>query len=437
MLSRILRGSLVRRRRLKLLSLLAVTLGITVATTVGTIGLDVGDKVNRELRSFGANISVTAAADGIRATVGGVDLRPAGAGAYLPQDDLIKLKSIFWRNNIVAFAPFVYVPVEIKGRRAVLVGTWFQKQLQIDKSETFRTGLGLLHPNWIIRGEWPGDGGGSACLMGQRLASLLGAHPGENLVVERAPMPATADASREAVAGPHSMPIEVRGVLETGGPEDDQIFAPLEIVQAFAGLQGKVRRVEISALTKPQDAFARSDVTRLSPEAFERWYCTPYVSSIAYQIQQSIPGAEAKPVYRVAETEGKILNQVSLLMWILAAAALATAALAVASVMLANVLERRTEIGLYKSLGSTDARVAALFLLEAASVGLAGGVAGFFAGGLLAKRLGSTVFGASTSFQWIILPMAVALALVVTLAGSALPLGRGLRISPATVLRNE
>jgi len=427
----------VRRRRRKLLSLLAVTLGITVATAVGTIGLDVGDKVNRELRSFGANISVTPAADGIRVTVGGVDLRPAGAGAYLPQDDLIKLKSIFWRNNIVAFAPFVYVPVEVQARRAVLVGTWFQKQLQIDKPETFRTGLGLLHPNWIIHGEWPSDAGGSACLVGQRLASLLGAHTGENLLVERAPMPATAGASRGTVAGPHSMPIEVRGILETGGPEDDQILAPLEIVQAFAGLQGKVRRVEISALTKPQDTFARSDVTRLSPEAFERWYCTPYVSSIAYQIQQAIPAAEAKPVYRVAETEGKILNQVSLLMWILAAAALATAALAVASVMLANVLERRTEIGLYKSLGSTDARVAALFLLEATSVGFAGGVAGFFVGSLLAKRLGSSVFGGSTSFQWIILPVAVALALVVTLAGSSLPLGRGLRISPATVLRNE
>lgn len=427
----------MRRRRRKLLSVLAVTLGITVATAVATIGLDVGDKVNHELRSFGANISVTPAADGIRVAVGGMDLRPAGAGAYIQQDDLIKLKKIFWRNNIVALAPFVYAPVAVEGRQAVLVGTWFQKQLQVDTSEVFRTGLEELHSNWEIRGEWPSDGGRASCLVGQRLARRLGIQTGQSLLIERLPGPVAAGAPAEAARETEPLRMEVRGILETGGSEDDQILAPLGAVQQFAGLQGKVRRVEISALTKPEDAFARSDLTRLSPEAFDRWYCSPYVSSIAYQIQQAIPEAEAKPIYRVAETEGKILNQVSLLMWILAAAALATAGLAVASMMLATVLERRAEIGLYKSLGATDVRVATLFLLEASSIGLAGGIAGYFAGSLLAKGLATSVFGAPTSFQWVILPAAVALALGVTLAGSSLPLGRGLKISPAAVLRNE
>jgi putative ABC transport system permease protein len=228
----------------------------------------------------------------------------------------------------------------------------------------------------------------------------------------------------------------VSGILDSGGAEDDQILAPLGAVQKFAGLEGKVRRVEVSALTKPEDAFARADVTKLSAKDFDRWYCTPYVSSISYQIQQAIPGSEAKPVYRVAATEGKILDRVELLMEILAAAALATAALAVASMMLATVLERRAEIGIFKSLGSTNARVAALFLLEAGTVGLAGGAAGYLMGSLLARQLARQVFGTAASFHWVFLPAALALALLVTLAGSALPLRRGLKISPAMVLRD-
>jgi putative ABC transport system permease protein len=188
-------------------------------------------------------------------------------------------------------------------------------------------------------------------------------------------------------------------------------------------------------LTKPEDAFARSDVSRLSPAEYDRWYCTPYVSSIAYQIQQAMPEAQAKPVYHVAETEGRIMNRVGILMTLLVVAALVAAALAVASMMLATVLERRAEIGLFKALGATDARVAAVFLLEACAIGVLGGLAGYFFGSLLAWRLALAVFGSAVGVHWVILPVCLAAALLVTLAGSALPLGRALKISPSLALR--
>jgi putative ABC transport system permease protein len=422
MLTRILRGSLLRRRRRKLLSLLAVALGIAAATAVATLTLSVGDKVSRELRSFGANIAVTPAADSLAVTVGGIDYRPAGAGAYLPQASLVNLRKIFWRNNIVAFAPFVYLPVSAAGRRAVLVGSWFRYPLQVSKSEVFTTGLEDLHPAWQVRGAWPDDSNLADCLVGSRLAARWGVRPGQALTLD------TGLSSQTT--------LRVRGILESGGAEDDQVLAPLATVQKLGGLEGKVRRVEVSALTKPQDAFARADRTRMSATDFDRWFCTPYVTSIAYQIEQAIPGAEAKPVYRVAATEGKILDRVGMLMAVLAAAALAAAALAVSSMMLATVLERRAEIGLFKSLGATDARVAALFLLEAGFIGLGGGLLGYLAGSLLARGMAVQIFGASAAFNWLILPAALALALLVTLLGSAWPLGRGLKISPAVVLRD-
>ena len=434
MIFRIVLESLARRRRRKLLSVFAVALGIAVTAAVATLALDVGDKVNRELRSFGANLSVTPAADGLPVAVGGIDFRPAGAGAFLPESTLVSLKRIFWRNNIVAFAPFLYVPATLEGQQVVVIGSWFQKALTVDKSEVFVTGLEKLHPAWKITGQWPADDDTHGALVGRRLAERLNLHPDQALTLAAAAPGNTP--SSPAIAP--SLPAEfiVRGILETGGPEDGQVLAPLASVQRWAGLQDKVRRIEISALTKPEDAFAHTDVSRLSGEEFDRWYCTPYVSSIAYQIQQAIPEAQAKPVYHVAETEGRIMNRVGILMAMLVAAALVAAGLAVASMMLATVLERRAEIGLFKALGATDARVAAVFLLEACAIGLLGGAAGYFFGSLLAWRLALAVFGSAVGIHWVILPVCLAVALFVTLAGSALPLGRALKISPSLALRD-
>ena len=180
MIFRIVWESLARRRRRKLLSVFAVALGIAVTAAVATLALDVGDKVSRELRSFGANLSVTPAADGLPVAVGGVDYRPAGAGAFLPESALVSLKKIFWRNNIVAFAPFLYVPATVKGQPVVVMGSWFEKPMPVDKSEVFVTGLEKLHPAWKVTGQWPADDDPKGVLVGRRLAERLNLRPGQS-----------------------------------------------------------------------------------------------------------------------------------------------------------------------------------------------------------------------------------------------------------------
>ncbi|MGH9395411.1 MAG: ABC transporter permease [Terriglobia bacterium] len=424
MIPRIVGQSLARRRRRKLLSLVAITLGIAVATAVATIAVDVGDKVNHELRAVGANIEVTPAADGFPISVGGVDFRPAGTGAYLQESNLPAMKKIFWRNSIEAFAPFVYVPAHSRGRGFVLIGTWFDQTLAISPTESFRTGIEQLHPAWKLQGQWPDANTPHECLIGAQLAEAMGLKAGQEITVS------TGSPAAPAV-------FQISGILETGGIEDQEALAPLTTVQKMAGLEGKVRRVEVSAITKPDDTLAQIPVSHMTPGQYEKWSCSNYASTVAYQIQQAVPGSAAKPVYRVSETEGKILNRVGLLMALLAAAALITAALAVSSMMLANVLERRSEIGLFKALGATDARVAAIFLTESCAVGLAGGIIGYGLGSELAERLARAVFGSPVGIHWIILPGALALALIVTLIGSAVPLERGLRMPAAIALRNE
>ena len=57
MFLRILIESLTRRMSRKALSVLAVWIGLTLVLGLLALSLDVGDKINVELRSFGANIS--------------------------------------------------------------------------------------------------------------------------------------------------------------------------------------------------------------------------------------------------------------------------------------------------------------------------------------------------------------------------------------------
>src|SRR6202162_2206873 len=109
MFLRIVSDSFTRKPRRKVLTAAALALGMAVATATLEVALDVGDRLAREFRSLGANLLVTPASDTLPLEIGGVDYRPVAAGAYLPEDDLGKLKTIFLRDNIVGLAPILAV----------------------------------------------------------------------------------------------------------------------------------------------------------------------------------------------------------------------------------------------------------------------------------------------------------------------------------------
>src|ERR1700676_2716537 len=113
MFLRIVSDSFTRKPRRKLLTAAALALGMAVATATLEVALDVGDRLAREFRSLGANLLVSPATDTLSLEIGGVDYRPVDTGSYLPERDLGKLKTIFWRNNIVGFAPVLEVPAEV------------------------------------------------------------------------------------------------------------------------------------------------------------------------------------------------------------------------------------------------------------------------------------------------------------------------------------
>src|SRR5579864_5764808 len=179
MFARLLYESFRRQKRRKLLAGAAITLGVAVATAMIAVATDIGDKINRELRTYGANIAVYPQEDTLDVEIGGVDLKPATAGAYLDEKDLPALKGIFWRHNIVGFSPFLPVRTKIQADDVELVGTYFNKALRYG-DESFRTGVTITHPWWKVSGSWPVDDS-KQVLVGQALAARLGINAGQNL----------------------------------------------------------------------------------------------------------------------------------------------------------------------------------------------------------------------------------------------------------------
>jgi putative ABC transport system permease protein len=171
---------------------------------------------------------------------------------------------------------------------------------------------------------------------------------------------------------------------------------------------------------------------------WDTWYCTAYISSIAYQIEEVISDARAKPVLQVAESEGAILRKTQLLMLMLTALSLACSALAISNLVTAGVMERSAEIGLLKAVGASSAEVLLLIMTETMITSFIGGVAGYFAGRGFAQIIGVTVFGSYISSKaLIVIPLVAVLVAAVTLAGSLPAMRLLLSLRPAEVLHGR
>jgi putative ABC transport system permease protein len=420
MFARLLYESFRRQKRRKLLAGIAITLGVAIATAMIAVATDIGDKINRELRSYGANLLVTPQEDTIDVEIGGVNLKPPSDGNFLSEADLPKIKGTFWRHNILGFSPVLPVNVSIgpsnSAKQVTLLGTYFAKKLAFGKDE-FTTGVLNTHPWWKVQGSWPADDSDDV-LVGEKLASKLQLRAGH-----------TVD-----LAG---MKHHVIGVLSTGGPEEDQIVAPLHVAQAVLGRPDVVRRVYVSALTKPEDALARRDPKTMSGELWDRWYCSPYVQSIAYQLQEAIPHSHTEQIRQVAQNEGTVLSRIKGLMLLITLAALFASALAVSAAMATAIFERRREVGLMKALGAGNFAVAALFFAESTLLALLGGLIGFLTGSWLAHRIGRSIFDANITVQPVLFPVIMAIAVIVTFAGSAAAIRRAVRFDPVFALRGD
>jgi putative ABC transport system permease protein len=460
-----------RQKGKMLMIAFTIALGSSLATAMLNVMLDVGDKVNQELKTYGANINVLPRGASLLDDLYGVNEGSGVSDKYLREEELGNIKTIFWAFNIVDFTPYlntrvtlaaiaggssdnaitdnsnaVYhttndntnsaaldtvtaAPVAPAGPELRLVGTWFNHHLELPTGEALNTGMRNMKNWWDVSGRWISDDGkntaADTAMAGQGAARRYNIREGDTITLQ---------------AGDRRRDFTVWGIFNSGGDEDEAIYVSLSSAQELAGRPGLVSTVEVSALTTPDNELSRraaQDPRGLSIKEWETWYCTAYVSAICYQIDEVITDAVSKPIRMVAESEGAILEKTQLLMLLITILSLAGSALGISNLVTAGVMERSGEIGLLKALGAHNGPVSLLVLTEILITAVLGGIAGYFAGLGFAQIIGQSVFSQSIDIKPMVIPLVTVLVFLVTLAGSIPAIRMLLSLRPAEVLHGR
>ncbi|MGH7725526.1 MAG: ABC transporter permease [Candidatus Eiseniibacteriota bacterium] len=427
MFLRALTRSLARRPKRFAIAVLAVTMGVGMAVALASVSLVLGDRLGRTVRAYGANIVLLPRGADMPLEVAGTDLSGLLDAGAIPESSLAVLQSFRWRNNILGSAPqtsAIGLVTAAQGGtrsplRAAVVGT------------TFEPGMNDIAPWWTVNGRLPHT---AEALVGRALAARLGASPGDEITLALERPASAAPAGREPETGPDHERVRVAGVLDAGGFEDDQIYVPLAWLQERTATKGQVERVLVSVQVIPGEAPPMPDPAK-DLEAFERWTCRPYALTVSREIEDAMPGVSARPIAQLVRGESRLVGRLNLLMLLLTAAALTAAILGVMSTMVASVVDRTQEIALLRAIGATTPAVARLFLAEALVVAIGGGLLGVALGFGLAQLIGRGAFDTAVEAHPLLLPVGLALAALVCLAGSWLPLRRIGAIDPARALR--
>ncbi|AKD39239.1 efflux ABC transporter permease [Pasteurella multocida subsp. multocida OH4807] len=420
----------------KLLAIITIFLAAGLVSALLAVSIDIGDKMARELKSYGANILIEPASHAVLPEeANGVNI--LANQDFLDEKELPNIKDIFWRNNIVGFAPLLRANVQAQKethsplQTIQILGTFFDHQIAIPDEEAYHTGQRIISPYWKVQGEWVDDRQEMTTevvpvLIGEQLAKTSQWQIGDRLRL-----------FYQDDEINNQLHVKIKGILSTGGAEEQQLVMPLSAVQMLLNLHGKVQAIKVSALTVPENELsrkARANVDGLDAEEYDRWYCTAYVSSISHQLEEAISGAIVRPIWQVAASEGVVIEKIQLLLAVVTVAAILAAAMGIASLMTTTIIERSKEIGLMKALGAYQWQIVLLFYCEAMISGLLGGVLGCIAGWGLAKFIGSTLFGSPLDFTWIVVPCVLVLSILIALVGTWFPAHRIARLYPVEVL---
>ncbi len=405
-----------------------IALGASLATAMLNIMFDVSDKMNQELKTYGANITVVPKENSVLSEIYDVNDDEVEGSAYLREDELGKIKTIFWAFNIIDYAPFSKTTVSLNGKEVKLAGTWFNHHMNLATGEQLDAGVNSLRSWWDIKGKWIDEkkkNASSEVMVNSSLSESQKIKVGDKITVK------TVNAEKT---------LTVAGIFDAGGDEGEELYTTLDTAQALSDTDGKINSIEVSALTTPDNELAvkaAKNPQALSGADYETWYCTAYVSSICYQIQEVITDSVASPVRQVADSEGTILEKTQLLMILITILSLVGSALGISNLVTASVMERSNEIGLLKAVGARNYSISGLVLTEIIITAVIGGFAGYFMGYGFAQIIGQTVFGSAIEMKAMVIPIVTVLIIGVTLAGSIPAVRMLLRLKPAEVLHGR
>ena len=407
---------------------LTVALGASIATAMLNVMLDVGDKMNEELKAYGSNITVIPQSEAVISKLYEVDEDEVRAD-FITEEKVGELLTIFWANNIADFAPETDMTVKLNGSDVKLVGTWFNHHLEfVKKGSVYQRDTGIINLRswWDIEdGVWLNEqavDGDAYAMVGSELAKTANITAGDRI---------------ELVGEAKTETLTVVGVYESGDDEDRYIYTTLSAAQRLSGTDALVKRIEVSAITSPDDELAvkaAKNPSLLTGDEYDLWYCTAYVSSICFQIQEVIPEASATAVRQIADSEGKILEKTELLMSLITLLSLIGATLGISNLVTSAVMERSQELALLKAVGAKNGQITLLVLTEIIITAIVGAAAGYFLGYAFAQIIGQTVFSSPIDMSGMVAFIVAVLIIAVTLIGSIPAIRTILRLRPSEVL---
>jgi putative ABC transport system permease protein len=228
---------LQRRRGRMLLLLLSLATAVATVVTLVTITRSMNHAVAHRLDEYGANIVIVPQTSDLALSYGGISVATAAYDVgTLTLADLEPIASIPNARNISVVAPKLLTAVDLGGRQALMAGVLFSEEVRLKQW-------------WQVHGAYPGSSTAAAtssmgghvpasapaggalgtdeALLGARLAEALGLSPGDTLSVQ-------------------GRTVQVAGVLEENGSQDDQIlFVDLALAQELTGRPHQVSLVEI------------------------------------------------------------------------------------------------------------------------------------------------------------------------------------------------
>jgi putative ABC transport system permease protein len=241
-------------------------------------------------------------------------------------------------------------------------------------------------------------------MLGEVLAGNLGKKAGDTLEIQGASF-------------------RVVGVFRGGSAlETGAVMMPIGQLQNLADLHGKVTAFHVRLRPAPAGRTAEE-----------------HVRQARAAIEQAMPGLKAVPAGERAHNN-QFVSFARSIAWGTSLIALLVGALGIANTMAMAVFERTKEIGILRALGWRHWRVILLIQLEAAALGMIGGVVGLAGGWGALRLLASLPMTANIAVASISPPHAVkalAIAVLIALAAGALPAWRGSRLSPVEALRHD
>jgi putative ABC transport system permease protein len=335
-----------------------------------------------DLESYGANIVITPRAEDVALTYGGIDVGGVSVGDQgLNEADLERVRAIPAAASISIVAPELVGPVQVKGRRALLMG--------VDPKAQF-----ALKRWWSIgAGRPPQDG--RELIAGARAAEVLGLEMGDYVRIrgER---------------------FTVTGVLRpTGGQDDELLVAELGDVQRVLGRPGELTLVEVAAA-----------------------YSGASVDEVVRQLSAALPRAEVSTVREAVASRLHAVDQLKGFSLAIVGIVVGIEVLVVFLTMMGSVSERTTEIGVFRAIGFRRGQITRLVLVEAVAAGVAAGVLGYAAGMAVSYAvLPVLADGAPVSWMPLLGTAAVAAAVGVATLAALYPALRAGKMDPTEALR--